>query len=158
MSLRRRTMGSVGGVVYAKKTGSFVLASDYTYTRSVANGYSGSILIDSGLSRIVSVTLWVDEWLNQSLGDVTSVGLYTATNMAARVGDNAGGPPFYIPAFGVVKNNATNYYFNDIIGGIVTHLVCPNDVPEGSFGFRCRSEAFPIRADTTVRWEAIGEL
>lgn len=146
-----------GSSGYAKKTGSFVLASDYTFSNSIANGYSGSLLVDTGLSKIAYVTLWVEEWLNQTLGDVTSAGLYTATNMAARVGDNTGGPPFYIPAVGVLKNNATNYYFNDIIGGIVTHLVCPNDVPEGSFGFRCRSGAYGIKAGYTVRWEALGE-
>ena len=158
MSLRRRTMGAGDeGAGYAKKTGSFVLASDYTFSNSIANGYSGSLLVDTGLSKIAYVTLWVEEWLNQTLGDVTSAGLYTATNMAARVGDNAGGPSFYIPAIGVIKNNATNYYFGDSIGGIVTHLVCPNDVPEGSFGFRCRSSSYPLRAGHTIKWEALGE-
>ena len=101
--------------------------------------------------------MWVEEWLDQTLGDMTSAGLYTAVNMAARVGDNVGAPSYYIPAVGVLKNTATNYFYGDAIGGIITHLVCPNDVPEGSFGFRCRTGAYPIPAGTTVRWEAWGE-
>ena len=148
--------GGGGGSGYAKKNGSFVLATDYIYSESVARGYSGSLLVDTGLSKIDYVTMWVEEWMNQTLGEATSVGLYIAANRLARVGDNAGAPNYYIPAVGVLKNNATNYFYGDGYGGIVTHLVCPNDVPEGSFGFRCRSGAYAIRAGCTVRWEASG--
>lgn len=146
--------GGGGGMV--KKAGTFTLASDYTYATSLANGYSGSILVNTGLSKIHCVSLWTEDWLNQSM-TANGVGCYFAINNTIPVVASKTGPAGYYMSYGVFKAN-TNYYYPYVdFGGIVLHAACPNDVPDGSFGFQCRSSGYPIKAEMTVHWEAVGE-
>lgn len=145
---------SGGGMI--QKTGTFTLASDYTYATSLANGYSGSILVNTGLSKINSILLYTEEWLDKTLS-ANGVGCYFAINETIPVVASKTGPAGYYLSYGVFKANANFYYPYVDIGGIVLNAACPNDVPAGSFGFQCRSNAYPIKAGTTVHWKAIGE-
>lgn len=147
-----------GGSGYAKKTGSFVLATDYVYETSLSQGvYSGSLLVDTGLSKICSIILWTDEWANKTMDSVNGVGCYSAINKPIPIAANTGyGPARYYPSFGVFKANTNYFYVYQDKGGIVLHSASA-DVPEGYFGFQVRSGTYPIKAGHTIRWEAVGE-
>ena len=145
-----------GGSGYAKKTGSFVLTSDYTYEGALSGGsYTGSLLVDTGLSKIYSVILWTDEWASKTM-DVNGVGCYFAIDKPLPTSVSVNSPAYYYLSYGVFKANTNYYYTYTDKGGIVLHSASA-DVPEGYFGFQCRTSAYPIRAGHTVRWEAVGE-
>lgn len=145
-----------GGSGYAKKTGSFVLTTNYAYESTLSSGsYSGSLLVDTGLSKIDAVILWTDEWSNKTMDSANGVGCYFVINKPIPVsGGNS--PSAYYPSYGVFKANANYYYAYVDKGGIVLHSASA-DVPEGYFGFQVRSGAYPIKAGHTIRWEAWGE-
>lgn len=149
--------GGGGGGEFVKKTGTFTLNSDYTYADTMASGYNGSLLVDTGLSEVYAVRLWTEEWEQQTMGSDNGVGYYVAFSNSMPSVSGGAYVGNYGSAYGVIKNNASNYFYTDVYGGIVLHEFAPNDVPSGKFGFKCRTSAFPIKAGHTVKWEAIGK-
>lgn len=144
---------SGGGSGYSKKTGSFVLAENYTYNSGVSTPYTG-MLIETGLSVVQAVIIWSEEWqagtetnncFGLSLGFDTGFGVVTGVNDILH----------YYAGSSYMRNGSNNYYgaFNQ---GLLFHSFS-NSVPDGSFGVKVYNSNFPIRAGHTIRWEAWGE-
>lgn len=144
--------GQGGGSGYEKKTGSFVLAENYTYSGGPTAAYTG-MLIDTGLSVVQAVIIWSEEWqagteTNNCFG--LSLGFDTGFGVVAGVGDIL----HYYAGSSYMRNGSNNYYaaYNQ---GLFFHSFS-NSVPAGSFGIKVYNSGFPIRAGHTIRWEAWG--
>ena len=144
--------GQGGGSGYAKKTGSFVLAENYTYNASPAAAYTG-MLIDTGLTSVQAVIIWSEEWqagteTNNCFG--LALGFDTGFGMAANVNEIL----HYYAGYSYMRYGSNNYY-GTASQGLFFHSFS-NSVPAGSFGIKCYNSSFPIRAGHTIRWEAWG--
>lgn len=144
--------GGVSG--YAKKTGSFVLSSDYTYAERADRTYLGNILIETGLSHIYSLIVWSEEW---AAGEATAncFGLSMAFPDNPPTDTNVANACHYYSGYSIMRNG-TNNLAASFAQGVFFHSMSSN-ISEGSFGLRCHSASFPIRAGQTIRWEACGE-
>lgn len=141
-----------GGSGYAKKTGSFTLAENYTYNSGVSTPYTG-MLIDTGLTSVQAVIIWSEEWqagteTNNCFG--LSLGFDTGFGVVAGVNDIL----HYYAGSSYMKNGSNNYY-GVAAQGLFFHSFS-NSVPEGSFGVKVYNSNFPMRAGHTFRWEAWG--
>jgi len=142
-----------GGSGYSKKTGSFVLAENYTYNGGPTAAYTG-MLIDTGLAAVKAVIIWSEEWqagtetngcFGLSLGFDIGFGTIVSTSDILH----------YYAGSSCMRNGSNNYY-STANQGLFFHSFS-NSVPAGSFGIKCYNSSFPIRAGHTIRWEAWGE-
>lgn len=145
--------GQGGGSGYAKKTGSFTLAENYTYNGGVSAPYTG-MLIETGLSVVQAVIIWSEEWqagteTNSCFG--LSLGFDVGFGITAGTSDIL----HYYAGSSYMRNGGNNYY-NTAGQGLFFHSFS-NSVPAGSFGVKVYNSSFPIRAGHTIRWEAWGE-
>lgn len=142
-----------GGSGYAKKTGSFVLATDYTYANRADQAYTGSILIETGLSHIDSLIVWSEEW---ATGEATAncFGISMAFPDNPPTDTSVANACHYYSGYSTMRNG-TNNLAPSYAQGVFFHSMSSN-IAEGSFGLRCHSASFPIRAGHTIRWEAWG--
>lgn len=142
-----------GGSGYAKKSGSFVPASNYTYAGRAEQTYAGTILIDTGLSHIEAVVVWSEEW---AAGTETNncFGISRAFPGKPVTAADASDPPHYYSGSSVMRNGTNNYAVT-AGQGFFFHSMDAS-IPDGSFGLRCHSASFPIIAGHTIRWEAWG--
>ena len=147
-------IGSIsGGSGYAKKTGSFVLAENYTYNSGVSTPYTG-MLIETGLSVVQAVIIWSEEWqAGTETNNCFGLSLGFDIGFGAAVGAND--ILHYYAGSSYMRNGSNNYY-STANQGLFFHSFS-NSVPNGSFGIRCYNSGFPIRAGHTIRWEAWGE-
>lgn len=145
--------GQGGGSGYAKKTGSFVLADDYTYANRADQTYSGSILIATGLSHIDSLIVWSEEWAAGS-ADSNCFGISMAFPGKPPTDSGIANVCHYYSGYGFMRNG-TNNLATSSAQGMFFHSMSSN-IAEGSFGLRCHSANFPIKAGHTIRWEACG--
>lgn len=143
--------GSSSG--YAKKSGSFVPATDYTYAGRADQTYAGGILIATGLSKIEAIIIWSEEWAS---GTETNncFGLSMGFPGNPPTDTGVGNPSHYYSGQSFM-HNGTNNLATSPAQGFFFHSMSSN-IPEGSFGLRCHSTAFPIIAGHTIRWEAWG--
>lgn len=144
--------GQGGGSGYAKKTGSFTLAENYTYNNGVSTPYTG-MLIDTGLTSVQAVIIWSEEWqagteTNNCFG--LSLGFDTGFGVVPGVNDIL----HYYAGTSYMKNGTNNYY-GVASQGLFFHSFS-NSVPAGSFGVKVYNSSFPMRAGHTIRWEAWG--
>lgn len=144
---------SGGGSGCSKKTGSFVLAENYTYNALPTAAYTG-MLIDTGLAAVKAVIIWSEEWqagteTNSCFG--LSLGFDVGFGVAAAANDI-----LHHYAGGSYMRNGSNNYYGTANQGLFFHSFS-NSVPAGSFGIKCYNSSFPIRAGHTIRWEAWGE-
>lgn len=145
---------SGGGSGYAKKTGSFVLETDYTYANRADQTYTGSILIATGLSRIDSLIVWSEEWAAGTV-EVNCFGLSMAFQGKPPTDSSVANACHYYSGYSFMRNGSNNLATSSA-QGMFFHSMSSN-IAEGSFGLRCHSATFPIRAGQTIRWEAWGE-
>lgn len=148
------TISGGGSSGYAKKSGSFILTSDYTYDARPYATYTGSILINTGLTKIEALVIWSEEWAS---GEVESncFGLSAAFPDMPPTNDSVYNVGYYYASYSTMRNGTNNIYGSDGQGIIFNSL--SNNIPEGSFGLRCHSANFPIRAGHTIKWEAWGK-
>lgn len=148
-------IGSIsgGGSGYTKKSGSFVLAENYTFSGRGDQPYNGSILIATGLSKIEAIIIWSEEW---ATGTVTTncFGLSRAFTNKPATATSASDACYYYSGSSVMRNG-TNNLGASAAQGFFFHSMDAN-IPEGSFGIRCHSVSYPIIAGHTIRWEAWG--
>lgn len=138
---------------YAKKTGSFVLASDYDYSNRADQTYTGSILIETGLSHIDSLIVWSEEWATGEAA-ANCFGISMAFTDCPPTDTNVSNPPHYYSGISYMKNGTNSLAW--AAGQGVFFRSMSSNIAEGSFGLRCHNAGFPIRAGHTIRWEAWG--
>lgn len=144
---------SGGGSGYAKKTGSFVLAENYTYSGRLDQAYSGSILIATGLSKIEAIIIWSEEWAAETETN-NCFGLSRAFTNKPVTATGVIDACHYYSGSSLMRNGTNNLAFTTA-QGFFFHSIDSN-IPEGSFGLRCHSANFPIIAGHTIKWEAWG--
>lgn len=145
--------GQGGGSGYSKKTGSFTLAENYTYSSGVSTPYTG-MLIDTGLSAVQAVIIWSEEW---QAGTETNncFGLSLGFDIGFGVVTNTSDLLHYYAGGSYMRNGTNNYYYVAAQGLFFNSF--SSSVPAGSFGVKVYNSSFPIRAGHTIRWEAWGE-
>lgn len=141
-----------GGSGYAKKTGSFTLAENYTYNGSPTAVYRG-MLIETGLSVVKAVMIWSEEW---QAGSETNSCFGISVGFDSGFGVAAGTDILHYYAGGSYMRNGGNNYYNTAGQGLFFHSFS-SSVPAGSFGVKVYNSSFPMRAGHTIRWEAWGE-
>lgn len=147
--------GGEDGGNYAKKTGTFTLESNYTYSNSAAGAYTGGILVDTGLLRIDALIVWSEEWEDDTEA-ANCFGLSLGFNNDIPVNNDYASSPYQqYSGMSFMRNGATRKYYGSELQGIIFHNAT-NGVPEGKFGLRCHSTAFPIIAGHTIHWAAWG--
>lgn len=145
-------IGSIsGGSGYAKKTGSFTLAENYTYNSGVSTPYTG-MLIETGLSEVKAVMIWSEEW---QAGTETNSCFGISVGFDSGFGVVSGTDILHYYAGGSYMRNGGNNYYNTAGQGLFFHSFS-NSVPAGSFGVKVYNSSFPMRAGHTIRWEAWG--
>lgn len=146
---------SGGGSGYDRKTGTFTLASNYTYGTAANVAYTGSILIATGLSKISAICMYSEEWANQTEQN-NCWGSSVGFNNGISSDTDATHPIYYYSGWSYMKNG-TNYYYGSQLPGFLFHSAVQPDIPEGSFGFKVYGAGFPIVAGHTIKWEAFGQ-
>lgn len=146
---------SASGGGYAKKSGSFVLDTDYKYALAVTANYSGSILVDTGLKNIYAIFLYSEEWLNKTATSSCWGACGFINNGISCLAGAKNYPYHYGIGLDLGYLNG-NYYQQDSVGGVILNTM-NSGIPAGKFGMRVRNDTYPIRAGHTIRWEAIGE-
>ena len=144
---------SGGGSGYAKKSGTFVLASDYTYAGRSDQTYTGSVLIETGLSQIDALIVWSEAWADGEAA-ANCFGISIAFPGKPPTDTGAANSSHYYSGIGYMRNGTNNLAASSAQGALF-HSMSSN-IPEGSFGLRCHSASFPIRTGHTIRWEAWG--
>ena len=139
---------------YLKKTGTFTVATNYTYISSALNAYTGSILVATGLTNIISLLIWSEEWKDQTIDDDKS---YGATLCYPAATFNADATDSHVAHWALMQSwlkNTTNYFYGSSMAGPAFHDHF-STIPAGSFGMFTHNN-FPILAGQTIHWEAIG--
>ena len=137
-------------------SGEFIVSDNYDYTASVnsSSGYTGNILINTGLDDIDILLLYSDEFLNRT-ADRPCFGGFLYINSFFKSTDNTS---FQYPScynFCVGYNATTSswrsysYYMGPILNNMTT------TVPLGSFGIKTHSSTYPIKAGHTLKWIAV---
>ena len=146
--------GGSGGLQV--KIGQFTLASNYGYTSNNVNDpYGGSILVETGLSKIKFVYIYSQEWWDDTetavcfgacfFGDSNPIAFLNDAQNANLLGASAA----------VMRHASIGKFYGTTRQSIVPHT-STNGVPEGSFGLKCH-QGYPILAGHTLKWMAVGE-
>lgn len=135
-------------------TGSVVLAEDYKYTSDSAE-YTGSFLVDTGLTKIHSVFIIDTKWYDKTL---SRPGFGAASWVSPKsVGLEPGGTTYVFNGYGSgVAATASNWapsWVKTIC--VITHEYASN-ISEGCFGMKVSSASYSIKAGDTLLWYATG--
>lgn len=144
-----------GGGGIQMKSGSLEVESDYTYTRNATQSYTGTILVDTGLSEIEIIFVWTENYERRAFTEFTKP--YFAWAMFAkgiRTGSNNAVPAYYGFASAAVANSSNNYAWNGTQGVLLNATT--SSIPKGKFGIKTADANTPIRAGQELKWVAYG--
>ena len=147
-----------GGGGYVKKTGSYTFASDYKTTNNTpTSSYTGSILINTGLTNIEGIVLIEEELLTRPS---TSKRPYVGASIWFKGWDTShlsNYPTTY--GVGVIINSSAQSWVNST-GNVTRAIIITHDmttsVQAGYFGLYAYTSSYYFKSGTTIYWEAFG--
>lgn len=156
MEMRHRAMlaaAEAQGRSYAVREGTYRLGEgDYEYTRSANAEYTGSILIETGLSEIVGVLCWDEAWVKRTQSR-TCFGVFSFSGDGPAYGTSQAAPYYYGAGYSLIATASNWLQLNGNAGPILHQM--HSSVPEGSFGIKTHA-GFPIKAGAELHWIAWG--